>query len=188
MKHFQDWVRNRDPGILVVDGHCHDISMGRRLSPISVFSASLAVVLTDNASSVVLDFFCSQHKDPSDELGGPRGLMRSLIIQIILSLPDNVAMDLSWINADMLEQLAMADLKSLCCIFTELFKQSERITTIFCILDNVCDFETSLYGWSEQMAAVFKTLQALVHNERVKPIFKLLETSLSTSRIISRFV
>lgn len=191
MKPFDNWLRGPEPGLLVVDGHCQDICTGSRLSPLSVFCASLAAVLTQNASTIVLHFFCGQHNRATNKFSGPSSLVRSLIFQLLLCVPEDTPLDLAWLTADTLEKIERHELASLCELFVKLLEQIqvESASTIFCIIDNICDFETLSVGdWKVHLQEIFPTLQALVTSPKVKPSFKLLLTSVSTSRVIYHMV
>lgn len=189
MRQFEDFLRKPESCLLVVDGHCQDVSTAYRNSPISVFSASLAALLTQDPSNMVLNFFCGQHNRRADSLHGPRGMMRSIIYQILLYTGQDIEFDLSSVTQDLMEGVSDKDLSALCEVFTQLMEQVQSYSSIYCILDNVCAYETSLYGCSTELVQVFETLREFaVDNSRIRASFKLLLTSTSTSTMISRLI
>jgi hypothetical protein len=96
---LKNWVSSAESQFMIVDGNCLSQSKGRA-SPMTVLCASIAVGLATNTASpdpgmepaggAVLFFACSDHASPSSLLPGPRGMVRSLISQLL------IARDLPW--------------------------------------------------------------------------------------------
>lgn len=187
MESFKNFVSPSSSGLLLVDGCCGDLCDGK-VSPLSVICATLAATLDQTQSHVVLHFFCGRHCRPKDALSGPRGLMESLIYQIII-YPDLFDPKFDWESKVTREQLANGDLAGLCSIFKQLIEFVNPQYTVYCILDGISEFETSLNGWLDQLKEVFQVLRELIANTtdpQTGPYFKLLMTSAEKSTRISR--
>ncbi|KAF3001035.1 hypothetical protein E8E14_006231 [Neopestalotiopsis sp. 37M] len=187
MESFKNFVSPSSSGLLLVDGCCGDLCDGK-VSPLSVICATLAATLDQTQSHVVLHFFCGRHCRPNDALSGPGGLMESLIYQIII-YPGLFDPEFNWESNVTREQLANGDLAGLCSIFKRLIEFVNPQLTVYCILDGISEFETSLNGWLDQLKEVFEVLRGLTANTndpQAGPYFKLLMTSAEKSTRISR--
>jgi hypothetical protein len=101
---LKSWMSSAESQLMIVDGDCLNQSKGRA-SPMTVLCASIAVGLATNTASpdpgmepaggAVLFFACSDHASPSSLLPGPRGMVRSLISQLLITrdLPWNPSRD-----------------------------------------------------------------------------------------------
>ncbi|KAI6378726.1 hypothetical protein MCOR25_002147 [Pyricularia grisea] len=111
---FGDWMTSTESGFLMVEGHCLQESQGV-VSPLTIFTASLAHILGLGAVSsdeelpkeaIPLFFACGHHSSTKDELSGPQGIIRSLIIQLLVSntrwsagaVDDSRTPDLGWLQ------------------------------------------------------------------------------------------
>jgi hypothetical protein len=163
---FKAWLNNRVSDILVVDGQCQEQSVGK-ISPISVFCASLFEVLSGSVSNptdaavfrkptVLLSFFCRQHPAPHDGLPGPAGLMRSLIDQLLLEWPENDRLDTLFIQQQpwIWEGIEKSDVSTLCYVFGELLRQLGPASLVYCIIDGISQFDTSLRGWNQELQTI----------------------------------
>lgn len=83
---FRNWVRNPGAGsdLILVHGQLGDITNGK-ISALSTMVALFASMQTV-PEVVVLHYICGLHSRGDDLLDGPRGLIQSLIIQLILYL------------------------------------------------------------------------------------------------------
>lgn len=116
-------------------------------------------------------------------------MIRSIIYQILLSPGQDTEFKLSWVTDELLEGVSNGDLTAFCKVVTQILGKVRGYSSIYCILDNICVYETSLYGWSKELKEVFETLRELsASNSEIEASFKLLLTSTSTSTIISRLV
>lgn len=189
MESFKQFMRGPSSRLLLVDGYCGDLC-DSKVSPLSVLCATLAATLDQSDSSKVLHFFCGQHCRRRDTLSGPQGLLRSLIYQIIV-YPDLFGPETKWESDVPQEQLAAEDLTGLCAIFSQMIRSIDRQFTVYCILDGISEFETSLYGWLNQLKQVFQLLHGIIANvaeNQTGPRFKLFMTSAEKSTRISRMV
>ena len=152
--------------MLLINGYFENYAI-RSISPLSVFAAFLVSGVLSQAqarNSVVLHHFCTLHTDPrSDELAGPRGLLRRLIAQLLTHL---VRLDVhgALLDRELLHDggpEGFHDLNALVELFGRLLEEVPEGVSLFVILDNVSDFETSMYGWNEEMDFVVGRLRSI---------------------------
>ena len=173
---FKNWLGQSSSGTLLVDGYCRDDGIGR-ISPLSVLCASLATTLAQTGSSIVLHFFCSSHtRVEQDVIGGPSGLVRSLITQLLL-YPDSPDVELDPLEENLYNAVSQCDVPALVYLFGSIVGNMDESKTIVCIIDGISDFETPLRGWDKEIIGVVDQLQNLVHCKRSGPALKLLMTS-----------
>lgn len=140
--------------MLLINGYFDECS--RTISPLSVFGAFLAsgVLAQPGRNNIVLHHFCTLHTDPrNDELAGPRGLLRRLIAQLLTHLVRHNIHSLL-IDRELLHDSGAEggyDLNALVELFGRLLEEVPEGVPVFIIIDNVSDFETSLYGWGQEM-------------------------------------
>lgn len=195
---FRTWLLGVESGMLLVDGHCGDQSMGR-IGPTSVFCAGLIDTLSDSAvstsapsflptrSSIVLYFFAGQHTNNAHGLTGPYGMIRSLADQLLLQWPDEDTSQLRFLER-LLPLIYSTDniVGLLCQIFEQLVVNLSSRVSVYCIIDGVSSFETSLYGWVDELDEIFDYfLQCMVqtsgYSTRAAIKFLLVSADKSTS-------
>ena len=179
---FKNWLNSPNLGLIMVDGRCGDLAVGRT-SPLSVVCASLSALLAQDRSFVVLDHYCGRHTrlESNNYSIGPRGLMNSLITQL-LRYPGISPASLNFISQDLRDSLKANNPLALCQIFEGLLCQLGSGMTVFCIIDGVSDLETERQGWNNELHDIFRHLRDLIYNNRV-PSLKLLVTSANQSRL-----
>lgn len=174
------------PGILLIEGGSADNISSSRISTLSSVCASIIAGLTKaQPASIPLFFMCGLHTAPQDNLRGPKGIMRSILWQILLELADRRLANLGFIETRSYRQdLEAHEITALCHTFKQLIRQFPLDTVIYCILDGVgwCEQEQ----WAQDVQLVMDTLHELVHDQRLRPIFKVLVTSPMRCRYISR--
>lgn len=174
---FQQLLSAPSCSVLLVDGHCQDECDGK-VSPISVFCASLAATLAHNPSLMVLHFFAGQHSFFDDDpVRGPHGLMRSLICQVLL-YPNQPSPSLEQVSDQVVQDIADGNINALCWLFKELLKRVVNVTTILCIVDSVSDFEKD---WVEELKIVFNGFRSLPDELNPGVNLKLLMTNAGKS-------
>ncbi|KFY13644.1 hypothetical protein V492_03128 [Pseudogymnoascus sp. VKM F-4246] len=166
---FKQWYSQTRSGLLLVDGHGREHSMGRT-SPLSVVCASLTATVAQLPEFIVLHFFCGQHTRPQDQVLGPKGLMASLIGQLILYTD----IELDFVEHNLYEAVSRKYLSALCEIFELLIVRVEPSKTICCVIDSISDFEAN---WGAEILDVVRNLRRLIDLQREGPTFKLLMTS-----------
>ncbi|KAL1854920.1 hypothetical protein Daus18300_011240 [Diaporthe australafricana] len=190
---FRRWLLDKNSGSLLVDGHCGE-HMSHMISPLSVFCATLVQSLLDmslNSQDMVLYFFCGQHVYADGPLSGPQGLIRSLTAQIILGLGSrHIAPELEFLRE--LPGLASSshpediDIRTVGRIFSGLLSQLPPGTSVHCVVDDISQFETALYGWAEDLGIVVDCLQWCVFNTDASVFLKPLYTSANASTVVRR--
>lgn len=187
---FKAWLTADSPSLLIVDGCCRDLSVGRT-SPMSVFTASLASTLLMAQTGIVTQFYCAQHADPRSNDSGPKSLLRSLINQLIL-YPKPGEPSLDFVDKSLLDAVAGQNTNAICFLFEKLFWQIDANTSIYVLVDGLSDFESSLHGFAEKMDRVFdlfrKLIDAVKHSPGAGPKLKVLMTSPNRSHRIARLV
>jgi hypothetical protein len=162
---FQSWLTGPFSDILLVDGHCSE-TVGK-VAPTSVFCAGLieshsvqrqtpdshALVQHPQA---ILSFFAGEHVTASSGLCGPFGLIRSLVDQLLFYWPGPDLPDLSFLEGEFMQfaeegKLAIQDF---CDIFEELLSQLDPNSQVWCVVEGISFFETSLHGWKDDIAVV----------------------------------
>lgn len=177
---FRNFLSTSSSDFLLVDGHCRDGCDGR-VSPISVFCASLAATLAHDPTFMALHFFAGQHSFFDDDPArGPRGLLRGLICQV-LSYPSQPAPCLDWVHDQAMQDVADGKIVALCWILKELLKRVVNVQTILCIVDNISDFERKYEGWDNDLDTVFDWLRMVPKEMSPGINFKLLMTSAGKS-------
>lgn len=178
---FQHLLSSPVSGLLLVDGHCKEDCEGK-VSPISVFCASLAAMMAQDPARMVLHFFAGQHcfNDPNDQARGPRGLMRSLICQVLL-YPNQPYPHLDWLADNLIDDVAEGEIGALCHLFEQLLQRVIGVSVIFCMVDNISEFERSQEGWCHEINIVFDCLSSLYRSLAPGVSFKLLVTSADKS-------
>lgn len=181
---FQRWLSSKRSDLRLVDGNA-DPADPSRISPLSVVCATLALSLLKSTSKpLLLHFFCGQHTAMTDPLGGPKGLMRSLLTQLLYS---GRRFNIDFIDSRTYrESLEAHSLQHLCDSFGKLIEQLPLDTNVFCIIDGVSLYETG--SWLDEMGYVFETINSITLDERLRPVFKVLLTSAHTSRCLKRRV
>ncbi|KAI9699205.1 MAG: hypothetical protein M1820_007284 [Bogoriella megaspora] len=136
---FQDWLKSVQSDILVVNGMESHGDLDNT-SPMTYFVGVLYRTLQTLGLAMPLTFFCGQHAALGDPLEGTKGMMRSLIHQLLTYPRD--ALDHSFINYKLLKAVMAQDVGALCELFRGLLASVDR-GAVFCILDGTSWFETS---------------------------------------------
>ncbi|KAJ3460142.1 hypothetical protein MRS44_011009 [Fusarium solani] len=174
---FQSWLMSPESEMLLVDGHCGDQSIGK-VAPTSVFCSGLVQTLSGplhdpsltslpRQPQIVLHFFAGQHTNPSAGLYGPRGLIRSLIDQLLMQWPGHEHLNLTFLEREFLGRITSDDLETsfLCYIFERLVSQLGFSSPLCCIVDGLSHFETSLWGWADDLMMIIDSFFACMHHE-----------------------
>ncbi|KAF4455373.1 hypothetical protein FALBO_15630 [Fusarium albosuccineum] len=174
---FQSWLMDPESDIILVDGHCSE-TIGK-IAPTSIFCAGLVETLSGkNQGSqpwalpqkpqAVLYFFAGEHTSPSSRLLGPQGMIRSLVDQLLLQWPRHDLPDLRFLEGRLM-QLAgerRLDPQNLCHIFEKLIAQLGPKSPVWCIVDGISFFETSLHGWMDDLMLIIRSFLRCVTDTR----------------------
>ncbi|KAL4739364.1 hypothetical protein BDV11DRAFT_215287 [Aspergillus similis] len=167
---FFDWMSCSHPTLLLVDANILESAL-ESLSAISVFSSTLVTSLIEAyPDAVAIHFFCGMHASPSDAWYGPRGLVRSLILQLLMKL-DAKDPDMS----RFLENLKQQCLNDLCFALHSLLYEFPPDTYIYCIIDSISCFDVSRL--LKDLGTVMEYLRNIVNDNRLVPIFKVFITN-----------
>jgi hypothetical protein len=130
-------------------------------------------VLRDVGSTVALHFFCSQHVASIDDLKGPRGLIRSLLAQLVLTIlrnqPDNL-----------LDTDDAIPTEGFCQLFQHLLRRIPAHVTVLCLIDDITRLERD--SWSEDYKSLMNMLNGIIFDQEIRARFKVLMTSPTKSR------
>lgn len=173
---FLGWMRSKYPDLLLILADL-PASGTEGISPVSVFCATLVSSLTNiRREDLVLHFFCGLHVDSCDPSPGPRGLVRSLIMQLFAYLSRTGCANLDFIcDRGYVRDIEDQILETLCHTLQELLFQCEPGTHVYCIIDSVTLFERDV--WFRDLKKVAKFLQEFVENEEMPAVLKVMLTS-----------
>ncbi|TGJ79539.1 hypothetical protein E0Z10_g9221 [Xylaria hypoxylon] len=161
---FRDWLRSERSTILLADGCLPE--HGGLTTPMSGLCGALISSLMESQHNRVLFFFVGQHCDmqSSDRDGnGPRGLMKSLIAQLLLC--SNMArLNLDFLTREYLEDLTRYHLEALCELSVQLLQQLPPTSQFYCIIDGISLYEQSL--WLKDLEYVAAMLEHVVKGQR----------------------
>ncbi|CAN8098924.1 unnamed protein product [Discula destructiva] len=194
MPQVKNWLHASSSGVVLVEG-CGSRPQAGRVAPLSHVCATLIQVLQVDGPSAetqvaktTLFFFCGQHVTENDPLGGPQGLMRSLLAQLILTLVQR-----NWVlhsapirllhkqgfGAQELEEFALQDA---CQLFHQLLASVPSGSTVFVVIDGISFFEHR-ENWRRDFDLVVGCLARITNDEALGTLFKLLFTSPTTSSL-----
>ncbi|KAK0622613.1 hypothetical protein B0T14DRAFT_150650 [Immersiella caudata] len=197
---IQSLLHSPQSGLVLADGHADRAQMGR-VSPVSYVCAMMAHAM-QRQKNPVLVFFCGQHasSDDVDGLGGPQGLVRSLVSQLVLLLVQNgwmregqevpVGMSAS-VGADGMDWSGRGwegqqgeepgvTLGDLCEVLCWLLGLVPTGVSVFCLVDGISYYEREF--WREDYAIVMGMFGKAMQDVRLGGFFKVLMTSPTASQ------
>ena len=173
---FRLWMQKigQSSDIILVNGNLGGMTTGK-ISALSVLTALFSRI-QKTPDMIILYHFCCLHSQHGDPIVGPRGLLQSLIAQLLIYLHQHhkTPARFSVMNNIFLHDVARRDLLALCLFLSQLLEQMERNTTVYCVIDAISEFETSLDGWNNEIAEIVTYFQDLVHNRSNGPVLKFL--------------
>ncbi|KAI1483383.1 hypothetical protein F4774DRAFT_367387, partial [Daldinia eschscholtzii] len=178
------WVRpGRDDNIsgrtmkLLVHG---DYDSNEKVSPFSVFCASLMGILRSQRSFISLVFFCGRHLD-GDENPGPLAMIRSLVGQLLQQSPCYPSGLAQYVS---MQDVWRGNIQELCKLFGYLIRQLPSTVTVFCVLDSIGLYEREQY--KDDMEDILDYILDLVEDEEhdISTVFKLFLTNPRPTRYI----
>ncbi|KAF4966054.1 hypothetical protein FSARC_6254 [Fusarium sarcochroum] len=183
---FQRWAQipNSSSDILLVDGHLGEHCRGK-ISPLSVLSATFAS-MNKLPHFIILTHFCGLHTNLNDPMNGCRGMMLSLVAQLITNRPNDPGNTRVGLEDALLQAITLQDLGALCQLFQVLLDQMSPDVTVYCVLDDIAQFETNLRGWWEELNYVVQMMQAITSQRRRGPVLKVLLTTAQRSIKVCR--
>ena len=172
---FQVWLRSdteRDRGpqsdLILINGQC-DEDLNNSVSALSVFCATLISMMikkgdhTGREAVLNLHYFCGLHTHSRDPLSGPRGMLRSLIAQLCMHLA-RWGIDTQLVDQNCVRdagEISGYDPTALCALLGQLLGSVPAGVTVFIILDNVSHFESTAFGWLDDMLVVSSQLRGI---------------------------
>jgi len=176
---FRSWARHLEQraDLILINGHLSEVLTGK-ISALSVIVALIASMRKEQ-QFVVLHHFCGLHSRLNDTASGPRGMVWSLCSQLVLLLTQQKkeVVYFPGMNDAFLEDIGRHDFFALCLLFEALFYQFDERLTVYCVLDNISEFETSMGGWSSDLSEFVGVLQRIAGEEAQGPILKVLMTA-----------
>lgn len=177
---FKFWLQSQLPDILAVNGNMED-GMAR-YSSTTLLCGLLIQSLREQKATHVLHFFCGAHNSRHDSSAGPRGLIHSLIAQL-LSIQQ---FDVGFLRfGQWQEGIKANNVGAYCRLFSRLVEQLPS-SVVFCIIDGVSLLETE--DWIEDLQLVLQTLLNTAADEQLNTQIKLLTTSTSRSRCLDHML
>lgn len=175
-RRFLGWMKSKYPDLIIVLADLPTSGL-ESITAMSIFCATLITSLTNlRREALVLHFFCGLHVDSRDPSPGPRGLVRSLIMQLFAYLTRAGRAKLDFIsNRDYVRDIEDQHLGALCQTLRELLWQCEPGTHVYCIIDSISLFERT--AWSHDLTTVARCLMGCVGNWEMPAVFKVMLTS-----------
>lgn len=107
---------------------------------------------------ISLTFFCGRHLDRNEAIAGGRGLIKSLISQMLVQY----SFDTTILDGRMIQDALNGDLGALCALFRSLAHQLPSGITLVCLIDGIkyyerADFENEM---GEALVHILNLLQA----------------------------
>ncbi|EFY96693.1 hypothetical protein MAA_07754 [Metarhizium robertsii ARSEF 23] len=180
---FRAWLRPGRSDAILIDGAGAAVDMfdpTERVSAKSVLCASLlATLCRPPRDPFQLFFFAGLHSSEKDPLSdGPRGMMRSLLCELVKE-----AYRRGWLYLDFIGDKAYRDgirtqnIHYLCQAFRQILERMEmmeaRDLSIYCVVDGIAQYEQR---WYDDLAVVVGMFRRIVNDNTLKPAFKLLLT------------
>lgn len=155
-----------------------DFTGTRHISSLSWLCFSILQALQQTGHLYSLVFFCGRHLDAADSHVGGRGIIRSLLSQLLCQQPAHAAQDhtINW------ELIQAGDIQHLCPLFHSALHQLPPESVVFCIIDGIKYYERDQYV--DEMSAVLRFLLDLVQGGQEQYVFKILITSPSPTTIV----
>lgn len=163
VERFKRWadMSSHSSDLILVNGYLSGLTKGK-ISPLSVLAATLASMHRVSSRLVILSHFCGLHISPRDPMAGPKGMLRSLIAQLIFIQRGEHALTTIALDEGLVHQILNHNLTGLCDVFRALLMQVHTQMTVYCVLDSVSEFETSLLGWENEICDVVYFLQTIM--------------------------
>ncbi|KAI1329097.1 hypothetical protein F5Y16DRAFT_133499 [Xylariaceae sp. FL0255] len=170
VERFQIWMQftNHQSDLVLVDGYLGDHTVGK-ISPLSLVTVALQTLVDQHPQSVLLYFFCGLHTWDEDIPAGPKGMMQSLIAQLIFRL-SLLSPAITPTLSQLYEKIGRCnseDLNQLCLLFSALVSLFPEKTTIYCIINDISEFETDHRGWEEELCGIFEYFRDLIGHQAV---------------------
>lgn len=184
---FQAWLSDVESTVLFLNGH-YTASGSTRQCPTSFVCARLASAMQSDRDAeeepslhpavrtIAISFFCAEHVENGDTYRGARGIMKSLVGQLLVSYRFDTRIMAALQEAD------FEHVKTLCMGFTLLVNSLPAEIVLVCIVDAITVHEES-ESRGRKVEYVLEALAELANNEEEREcVFKLLLTCPRVSR------
>ncbi|CAA9963402.1 hypothetical protein PTMSG1_06770 [Pyrenophora teres f. maculata] len=183
---FKSWMTDTKPSVLFLNGH-YTAHGSMRQCPTSFVCAKLAAIpwkreaekepsLHHPLRTITISFFCAQHLGRDDPYKGPRGIMKSLIAQLLVSYD---------FDTQVIGSLDKEDFEStelLCDAFKLLVDSLSADIVLICTIDDITEHEES-ERYKRRVGDVVEALAKLAYDdEERRCLFKLFLTCPRISR------
>lgn len=175
---FFEWLRQSHPDMLVVDGNIEE-SAGDAISPMSLFCANFGLAMAKREpQSVFAHFYCGLNTDLlSGNWYGPVGMLRSLAVQLMVSLNQRDRLSLDFLDdRDDVRKLEKHDPEALCQLLHNLLQEFDVDTTVYVMIDGMTQYDSGLGDVTDSTTAI-QNLQETVRDTRLRPSLKVLMTA-----------
>lgn len=179
---FLAWFQGRRSSMLLVEGHLPDST--QKITPLSVFGSTFVSSILSSPTSMALFFFGGLHCGEVPGDSGPKGLMRSLITQLLTS-EKMAGATLDFLNEDFLAYCEDHDTAALCELFEQLVLQVPPFTQVLCVLDGLVWYEGG--AWRSDLGIVIGMLENLTArmDDNDERLFKVMATFAGQSLEVS---
>ncbi|KAI0896090.1 hypothetical protein F4806DRAFT_466191 [Annulohypoxylon nitens] len=169
---FRKWMVSPMSKELLIQGN---LVSDRHISSQSIFCSTFLQALRGNSRFISLFYLCGLHSDYEDPHSGPRGMMMSLIAQLVLQWDFNTtgihqAMDFLWD-----EYCEEPDINDICILASWLVVQLPADITVFCIMDGINAYEKE--GYLPDLVCGLACILDWTIDPRVNATIKVLVTS-----------
>lgn len=164
---FRNWLAAPSSAELLIHGN----SVALHVSPLSLFCSMLVQNLERMHRFRTVVFFCGRHIESSDPYAGGRGMIKSLIAQLLLQH----TFDLSFCKPAFVALVERGDISASCALFAWLAGQMNKDVGLFCVIDGINFYEHGEY--LDDMAVVLRSLLNQRQESGVHAAFKILVAS-----------
>jgi len=171
---FQTWFGSARSCMLAING------MERRVGGVSAMSHLVALMretLADDQSVIPLTYFCGDHIEAGDAIYGASGAMRSICMQVIMSLPEGSGLRCE--NVSLINGIHSHGIEHLCELFRRLLAALATCSpgkVVFCMIDDI----SCLHEYTDDVIRLITQLRAITYEllcARQPVILKTLFTS-----------
>ena len=169
---FLDWATSSSSARLYVNGNDDDDG-DEAVSAMSLACANFVKYVEENETRArVVSFFCGLHVEPPNKYLGIKGLLMSLITQLLYNYPsvtpnidDEIMAKVSKTNDD----------DMLWAFLRDVVRKLPEKATVYCIIDGLHFFEKP--EWESKMRFIIVEIERLTRDRAFRAAFKILLTS-----------
>ncbi|KAK7702119.1 hypothetical protein SLS57_011503 [Botryosphaeria dothidea] len=169
--------------MLAVSAPFMDQDAFEKMSAFSALTAMLTSTIGSMQPAKVVQFFCGRHTSTNDPLGGPNGLIRGILAQLLQQGNFSLSFIDSRTPKEYIERHPLAQLTD---TLKRLVHQLDRRVILFIFVDGVSLFERS--EWIQDLNKVMYDLGELTWNKTVAATVKFIVTNPGKSRSLGSCV